>query len=152
MSTLGNGRLLLDLRQQKKVPSGLILVSFVGTLPVSNFTLYATPGRPYDWRVVKELRVCALIDHGLGTASDLAPITVQAQHGECHAWHVSKRKGAWIHPHTTVDAGGRIHTRRDAVDTITWAGWQSERFAAALRNNNNQVGQGDFRGANQRQL
>lgn len=152
MSTLGNGKLLLDLRQQKKVPSGLILVSFVGTLPVSNFTLYATPGRTYDWRVVKELRVCALIDHGLGTAADLAPITAHAQHGECHAWHVSKRKGAWIYPHTTIDAGGRIKTRRDVVDTITWAGWQSERFAAALHDNNKQVRQGNFSGANQRQL
>jgi hypothetical protein len=148
MSSLGNGRALLDLRKQKKVPAGLILVSFVGTLPVSNFTLYATPGRTYDWRVVKELRVCALIDHGLGTAADLAPITAHALHGECHVWHVSTQRGAWIYPATSVDARGVVRTRADAVDTITWTRWQSDRFGRLLANNQQELG-ATFRGIDQ---
>lgn len=142
MKRLGNGGMLLELRRQKKVPTGLILVSFVGRLSADNFVLYATPGRPYDWRLIKELRVCAFIDDGLGSGADLAPIAEHATHGEAHVWHVGRARGAWIYPNRCIDESGRVVTR-PGVDHITWTGWQTDRFAQAAQrlNNNYYVGE-----------
>jgi hypothetical protein len=136
--TIGNGEWLLTMRKQKKVPGGLVLISFVGKLVPGNFTLYASPGRRYDWRLIKNLRVCAVIDDGIGTARDLRPIAEQARTGEAHVWHLGKSAGAWIYPDDVVDDSGRI-VRHQRVRSITWTNWQNDCFAAAFRDNEDQT-------------
>lgn len=138
MTAIGNGEWLLSLRKQRKVPNGLVLISFVGKIVPGNFTLYASPGRRYDWRLIKDLRVCAVIDDGIGTATDLRPIAEQARRGEAHVWHLGQNKGAWIYPDDDVDMLGRVvHHQR--VRSITWTNWQNDQFAHAFHDNDAQT-------------
>jgi hypothetical protein len=134
MNLPGNGQWLLTLRRRGEVPAGMVLISFLGTLPVDNFTLLATSGRRYDWRLIHDLRVCAVIDDGIGTPADLRPLTEHARHGECSVWHYGQQQGAWIYPDD--DIVGTHVVRSPGVRSITWTSWQNERFASALNNNN----------------
>lgn len=138
MAAIGNGDWLLAMRKQKKVPQGLVLISFVGKIVPGNFTLYASPGRHYDWRLIKDLRVCAVIDDGIGTASDLRPIAEQAKRGEAHVWHQSRHKGAWIYPDDAVTDDGRI-VKHQRVRSITWTNWQNDSFERAFHDNDDQT-------------
>jgi hypothetical protein len=131
MDVPGNAPWLEQLRKQGKVPSGLILISFVGRLGVDNFILYASPKQSYDWRVIKELRVCAVIEDGKGDATNLRPIAANARNGECHVWHRDKQVGAWIWPDAEVTDGGLLWIK-PGVRSVMWTKWQNERFHAAL--------------------
>lgn len=123
----GNAEWLVTERKKGRVPEGLILISFVGRLWVDNFVLFASPKRKYDWRAIKGLAVCAVIDERVD-ASDLRPI---AEHGDASVWHTGKQAGAWIWPDADITDDGRVWIK-PGVRSVTWTDWQNDRFNAAL--------------------
>jgi len=52
-----NGDALLRMRREGMRPEGVTLISLIGNLPYSNFTLYADPGVAYNWTPIAGLDV-----------------------------------------------------------------------------------------------
>jgi hypothetical protein len=57
-----NGENLLNMRREGNKPEGVTLVSFVGSLPHSNFTVYAEPGDACDWTPLAGLEIEVLVN------------------------------------------------------------------------------------------
>lgn len=57
-----NGENLLRMRQEGNRPEGTTLVSFVGSLPHSNFTLYAEPDDACDWTPIAGLDIEVIVN------------------------------------------------------------------------------------------
>lgn len=57
-----NGENLLVMRREGNKPEGVTLVSFVGSLPHSNFTVYAEPDHVCDWKPLAGLEVDVIVN------------------------------------------------------------------------------------------
>ena len=64
-----NAQSILDVRLRGLRPDAPVFVSYVGSLPVPNPTVYADSGQRYDWRFLRGLTVYIAVSAGID-ASD----------------------------------------------------------------------------------
>ncbi len=75
-----NGDALLRMRREGMRPEGVTLISLVGSLPHSNFTLYADPNptTPTDWTLIAGLEVDLVVDASVPFQTVLRHLTAIA--------------------------------------------------------------------------
>lgn len=109
-----NGENLLRLRSKGMRPAGLVLVSLIGTLRETNYTVYAAPDERYDWAMMAALDVELVVSRAVPFRAVLHALADLAQACPAHLT-LCYAEGARVEcgrsryaPHAINPVAGRI--------------------------------------------
>lgn len=120
---------IIDVRTKGFKPDEMILVSFIGRINELNYTVYAMPGRDYDWFWIKGLQVCIYASSGVDWIEAALAMTM-AKPSYLGLWDVGRSQGAelWTLP-AVADIDKPPSQWRWLINYMPWTPAQNWRFA-----------------------
>lgn len=90
---------IIEARAKGLRPADMVLISFIGRIGEPNPTVYATPGRAYEWSWLHGLNACIYVTSGLEWINE-AKSMAMARPKYLGVWDAGRREGSelWIQP------------------------------------------------------
>lgn len=123
-----NAQPIIDARLRGLKPDGLVLVSMVGGVDVTNPVVRATPAVEYDWRWVRGLEVCVYVGDRNDWADTLKEIA-KCQPAYLAIWNCIDRWGARVFLVPTPDEVEQPQRLWQwQLDFLEWLDFQNDDF------------------------
>jgi hypothetical protein len=120
---------ILEARKKGMKPAELILVSLIGRINEQNHTVYARPGKGYDWFWMRELQVCIYTSPEVDWRPVARAIALQRP-SFLAIWDADNHQGANVYllPHP-ADIDKPQEQWRWTLDFLPWLPFQNKEFA-----------------------
>jgi hypothetical protein len=124
-----NAEKIAEARAKGYKPDEMILVSLIGRINEPNHTVYAVPGRDYDWSWARGLQVCIYVTSGLDWDKVGRPIA-NLKPSYLALWDAGRSEGAelWLQP-AVADIEKPRDQWRWVWEYMPWTPEQNWRFA-----------------------
>lgn len=120
---------IIEARKKGLKPADLILVSLIGRLNEKNHTVYAAPGRDYDWRWCRDIAVIVFAAPGVIWRPCVASIAACLP-SYLGIWDADRREGAQVWRLPRVDDIEKPKGQwRWELDFLPWLPFQNQEFA-----------------------
>jgi hypothetical protein len=124
-----NAKSIIKARMQGFKPAELILISLIGKISESNYTVLASPEQRYDWRWVRDLGVCVFITPECDWRGTVLEIR-KAMPRHMWLWDAPNKRGATVYLKPTHPASEDKHVKDWdwVLDFRTWWGCENKGF------------------------
>jgi hypothetical protein len=120
---------IVEARKKGLKPAQMVLVSLMGRLNEKNPTVYAHPGKEYDWLWARGLQVCIYTTPDANWRPVARAIASQRP-SFLGLWDVSRLEGADVHLFPNIDDLEKPRDQwRWSLDFLPWLSWQNKEFA-----------------------